>query len=180
MQTQLTRTPDPCRAPSQVACKRPHHSGCPGEEMGSARPCGHQLSLVYWTRLANSSAQATGPHPAVSGHLRQGPARPTLPTGAPEVVLGPGLTAYVTPLHLFARGPRGLTERCRALRRAFLKGGVSGRTPRTHRKTDAQSQARESWRARAQKGVYRGRATQSPDASNNATQLPHRPASQGA
>lgn len=84
-----------------MACKRLHHLGCPGEAMGSARPYGHQLSLVYWTRLANSSAQATGPHPAVSGHLRQGPARPTLPTGAPEVVLGPGLTAYVTPLHLF-------------------------------------------------------------------------------
>lgn len=134
MQTQLTRTPDPCRAPSQVACKRPHHSGCPGEEMGSARPCGHQLSLVYWTRLANSSAQATGPHPAVSGHLRQGPARPTLPTGAPEVVLGPGLTAYVTPLHFFARGPRGLTERCRALKEGLSERRSLGSDPENTQK----------------------------------------------
>lgn len=134
MQTQLTRTPDPCHAPSQVACKWPHHSGCPGEEMGSARPCGHQLSLVYWTRLANSSAQATGPHPAVSGHLRQGPARPTLPTGAPEVVLGPGLTAYVTPLHLFARGPRGLTERCRALKEGLSERRSLGSDPENTQK----------------------------------------------
>lgn len=102
--------------------------------MGSARPCRHQLSLVYWTRLANSSAQATGPHPAVSGHLRQGPARPTLPTGAPEVVLGPGLTAYVTPLHLFARGPRGLTERCRALKEGLSERRSLGSDPENTQK----------------------------------------------
>lgn len=102
--------------------------------MGSTRPYGHQLSLVYWTRLANSSAQATGPHPAVSGHLRQGPARPTLPAGAPEVVLGPRLTAYVTPLHLFTHGPRGLTERCRALEEGLSERRSLGSDPENTQK----------------------------------------------